>query len=388
MSDVFISYSRADRARAEQLANALKTQNWSVWWDPNILPGDQFHDVIQRELEAATCIVVLWSTTSAKSRWVRDEAEYGLKKNNLIPVLVERVEIPMGFRAIHTANLVEWKGDSANLEFQNLKTAIQQKIGWRFPSELLNRPLSPKPPRTGLAAYAAQKDLLTTKPLIGRSDPQSFRSVLGDFDLSTLPKPRGLGIMSRAEAGVLFEDHFEDNKNRWLEKRDHQQIVMRVRDGQYRLQHKGKGSWFTWKTIVIDQGRDFEIETKIAHSYAVPSENIPYYGVLWGGTDVNNLFALMFSYDGKFSYQECIADQWRVLIPWQRCYAFNQVDLKKSLEAQNNVSIKKRANVIEFRLNDTWLEDADFEIFFGNNVGFMICREFEIAVDYIKITQS
>jgi len=36
MSDIFISYARADKEKAELLANAQK--GWSVWWDREIPP--------------------------------------------------------------------------------------------------------------------------------------------------------------------------------------------------------------------------------------------------------------------------------------------------------------------------------------------------------------
>ena len=42
LSDIFISYSRSDRATAQTLANALQRENWSVWWDPKIPPGKAF----------------------------------------------------------------------------------------------------------------------------------------------------------------------------------------------------------------------------------------------------------------------------------------------------------------------------------------------------------
>ena len=33
MTDIFISYSRADRQRISQLAAALEAHGYSVWWD-------------------------------------------------------------------------------------------------------------------------------------------------------------------------------------------------------------------------------------------------------------------------------------------------------------------------------------------------------------------
>ena len=67
MTDVFISYASSDRERARTLASALAAQGWSVWWDRKIKAGQIFDEVIERELETAKNIVVLWSNDSISS---------------------------------------------------------------------------------------------------------------------------------------------------------------------------------------------------------------------------------------------------------------------------------------------------------------------------------
>ena len=117
MADVFISYAREDRERAQRLARALEAAGRSVWWDREILPGKDFTAVIGAELAAAKAVVVIWSAASAASGWVRDEAHEGLERQALVPVLVDGVEPPMGFRSIHAADLTGWEGgDHAGLD--------------------------------------------------------------------------------------------------------------------------------------------------------------------------------------------------------------------------------------------------------------------------------
>src|SRR5262245_36339247 len=100
MADVFLSYSSEDRPAAQAIAQALPARGRSVWWDRSIRAGEDFFDVIERQLDSAKCVVVLWSKASVASRWVRAEATEALKQGKLIPLLVNECRPPLVFRQI------------------------------------------------------------------------------------------------------------------------------------------------------------------------------------------------------------------------------------------------------------------------------------------------
>ena len=129
MSDIFISYSSKDRARAKVLAGALERQGWSVWWDRRIPPGKQFSQVIKEAMDEAKCIIVLWSKESVKSDWVQNEASEGARRKILVPMLIDDVEIPFEFRRIQSARLVDWEGRSPHPEFDTLLEALCAILG-------------------------------------------------------------------------------------------------------------------------------------------------------------------------------------------------------------------------------------------------------------------
>ena len=105
MASIFLSYARDDAAKAGRIAEALQSAGHEVWWDRNIGAGTRFAAEIEDALKAADRVVVLWSKTSIRSAWVLDEAAAGRDTGRLIPVLIDPVEPPLGFRQYQSVDL-------------------------------------------------------------------------------------------------------------------------------------------------------------------------------------------------------------------------------------------------------------------------------------------
>lgn len=129
MDDIFISYKREDYETASLLADALVSRGFSVWWDPKLRAGQYFDDVIERIIQNAKCVIVLWSAKSVISRYVKDEAGYALELGKLVPVAIDNTSLPFRFRLIHTIQLQEWEGSTLNSAFKELVKNIEEKIG-------------------------------------------------------------------------------------------------------------------------------------------------------------------------------------------------------------------------------------------------------------------
>ena len=93
--EVFISYAHQDATMAENLAARLGKERWSVFWDREIPVGMTWDDIVEKALDGAKCVVVLWSSASRNSEWVRIEANEGAERGILAPALLEDVKIPL-----------------------------------------------------------------------------------------------------------------------------------------------------------------------------------------------------------------------------------------------------------------------------------------------------
>ncbi|MFN0301333.1 MAG: toll/interleukin-1 receptor domain-containing protein [Burkholderiales bacterium] len=129
MADIFVSYARADQDFARSIADAFRAMEWSVWWDRELLYGKAFDEEIEKALDQAKCVVVLWSKTSVASGWVLTEAHRAIGRRVLVPVLIDaESKIPLEFERLHHVELTEWEGDQTDSRFQGLAGQIGQII--------------------------------------------------------------------------------------------------------------------------------------------------------------------------------------------------------------------------------------------------------------------
>jgi formylglycine-generating enzyme required for sulfatase activity len=112
MADVFISYSKTRRAEAAELARELGDLGYSVWWDTSLLPTGSFTTAIDRELNAAKAVLVIWSPESVLSKWVRSEARHADRQDKLINTHTVELDnpgirIPIPFNETHSVGIDE-----------------------------------------------------------------------------------------------------------------------------------------------------------------------------------------------------------------------------------------------------------------------------------------
>jgi hypothetical protein len=155
MADIFISYAREDEERIRPLAAALESHGCSVFWDRRIPAGQAWRSFLGQALQDARCVIVAWSRHSVASKWVAEEADAGLQRGILIPVLLEEVEPPIGFRSLQAAELGASPLDSGSPAFRQFVQDVKKVLGsppspHAVPAERLVR--KPQPSRRGAIA--------------------------------------------------------------------------------------------------------------------------------------------------------------------------------------------------------------------------------------------
>ena len=190
MADIFMSYAGEDRERARTLAQVLEHHGWSMWWDRKIPVGKSFHQVIEEAIDEARCVIVLWSKSSVASDWVRNEAEEGKRRNILCPVMLDAVNIPLGFRHLQAADLSDWQPATPHAEFDGLLSSITKVAG---PSTALldESPASrSRPPRPARKAAQVRAGLV----------PESSARIIEEAAPPGQPEPDRARLRTKSES--------------------------------------------------------------------------------------------------------------------------------------------------------------------------------------------
>jgi TIR domain len=213
MADLFVSYSREDKARAAEVVRLLEDYGWDVFWDQETRAGELWPEVLEEELGKARCLVALWTTTSIASRWVRIEAYEALQSEKLVPVLLDKVRPPLEFRQTQTFDLIGWNGDRDDARLAHFLADLTSLV--KAPSSdraspraqivvptTLRRPMPTATPTNEAHADNGKADAQSAA--IGSQPQEPHRSVSSSgVSGSTAPSSRGLIIGFGVTAAVV-----------------------------------------------------------------------------------------------------------------------------------------------------------------------------------------
>ena len=131
MTDVFISYSRKDKAFVQTLHNAIVTDGRDTWvdWEGIPLTADWWLE-IQEGIEGADTFVFIISPDSAASKVCKQELEHATELNKRIVPIVHREteDVPEELR--HLNWIFCRTTDNFDSAYQNLMQAMDTDLEW------------------------------------------------------------------------------------------------------------------------------------------------------------------------------------------------------------------------------------------------------------------
>lgn len=162
--DIFISYSRADAAKALQLRDLLAARGHHVFFDAEgIDAGAEFPDVIDRAVKGAKVVLGCWTPAAIQRRWVRIESRIGLDRGSLVAIGLERMEpekLPAEFYNVNVLDLSSFDGKETHPAWQRVLAAIDRRVTRGAAGELpageeVRTPTPPRRRRSPLALGGA-----------------------------------------------------------------------------------------------------------------------------------------------------------------------------------------------------------------------------------------
>ncbi len=126
--DIFLSYAREDRVVAEKIVGFLEDNGWSVSWDRVFEIGVSWPAALEDKLRNVKCVVVLWTEASRDSRWVWEEANFGLSRSALASVRLANVDPPMGFQSVQAEDLTGWTGQRNHAGLSRLFARVRNLL--------------------------------------------------------------------------------------------------------------------------------------------------------------------------------------------------------------------------------------------------------------------
>ncbi|MGH6695161.1 TIR domain-containing protein [Sphingopyxis sp.] len=277
MVDVFISYSRDNKARVADIAAAVTAAGYDVWWDAELPPHRSYGDVITEKIGSAKAAIVVWSHTSAQSEWVRAEADVARNQKKLVQTAIDDVMPPLPFNQIQFADLRDWNGDPEHGAWRKVLMSLEELCGREAAAAPSPRPTpapvaTPPPPGDSQAGSRERKSslaltlawalvalaaiaiaLLAWKLLQPPAEPApSATEAVALPDEKRVAETPGTAVNGPIEAFTLAAviDDPEGFTNIRSQRSAQSTILGKVLDGEKFLTYKQSGAW--WRVRKAD----------------------------------------------------------------------------------------------------------------------------------------
>ncbi len=194
MVDVFISYPRLERERAELIKRKLEDLDLDIFYDIECIEaGANFPRAITRALDASKAILCCWSPRYFESNWCISEAREGLAGNGrparIVPVCLqpfERTAQDIDFRHIQYLDLMDWSGQDNHAVWNRTLETLYRLVGRSLaylpgavlPDGMNNASFTPEVPEPAASRAFIVRDLRETRRALPEGDEGAIATFL------------------------------------------------------------------------------------------------------------------------------------------------------------------------------------------------------------------
>ena len=127
MAGIFLSYARFDAELGERIIAGLRALDVECWWDRD-MPGVDWPQEIERQIDLMSALVVVWTSASKELRYVRAEAIPAFDREKLINIMVGVQEPPLPFNLYNGFQLDGWTGREPHENWTRFIRTLEAKL--------------------------------------------------------------------------------------------------------------------------------------------------------------------------------------------------------------------------------------------------------------------
>jgi hypothetical protein len=131
VAEVYVSYTQKDRDAALSMIEEIRRANLSVWHPGTIKSQANWGEQIRHELEAAKCMVFVWSNAAAPSEWLQQEINNAIKAwscDRLVVATLDDAPLPVGLRDLSPISIRDVSGTKQLIKRVQAIVSVQATV--------------------------------------------------------------------------------------------------------------------------------------------------------------------------------------------------------------------------------------------------------------------
>jgi hypothetical protein len=175
----------------------------------------------------------------------------------------------------------------------------------------------------------------------------------------------------------VFVEFFTENSKKWYET-NQKDFYAKIRKGRYEINYKAaEASYNLYNSVYLDPEKDYIIETNI---YKIEGNKDFGFGLTFGYKDPNNKYDFLIASNGSYKLS-----QWTKGICKDYCGWTASNSINKGNGINNKLAIKKEGKTLKFFINDVFVNQIPFPVYFGDRVGFVVTKNQHLEIADLQI---